>query len=56
MDRMEHIKKLNREKQNRANCEFIRTQIAEKQQRQEKEKAVDTLYYKPHFGPEETLD
>jgi len=56
MDRMEAVKAKNRYDQNQANVEFIRSQIAEKQARQQVEKAVENLYYKPHFGPEETLD
>lgn len=38
------------------NSEFLRRQIAEKNMRKESENAVEGLYYKPHFGPEETLD
>ena len=56
MDRMEFIKQQDRKKQNRVNSEFLRRQIAEKQLRRETENQVEGLYYKPHFGPEETLD
>ena len=56
MDKMEFMKQQDRIKQNRVNSEFLRRQIVEKQLRQENEKNVEGLYYKPHFGPEETLD
>ena len=56
MDRMEAIKQLSKKKQTQANTEFLRSQMAEKARRKEIDHAVETLYYKPHFGPEETLD
>ena len=56
MDRMDRIKAASRHKQNQANVEFIRNQIVEKQARKANENDVERLYYKPHFGPEETLD
>ena len=42
--------------QNEINKEFIKNQIAEKARTKEMTRAVETLYYKPHFGPEETLE
>lgn len=56
MDRMEFLKQQDRQKQNRVNSEYLRKQIAEKQLRKQTEAGVEGLYYKPHFGPEETLD
>ncbi len=56
MDKMDRAKKSNQKKQNKDHVDFIRNQIIEKQQRADAEKVVEKLYYKPHFGPEETLD
>ena len=56
MDRMEFIKHCDKKQQNRVNCDYLRSQIAEKAARKDAEYAVESLYYKPHFGPEETLD
>jgi hypothetical protein len=56
MDRMEYFKQQDRNKQNQANREFLQAQIAEKQMRKTNERDYELLYYKPHFGPEETLD
>ena len=39
-----------------ANKTYLQNQIKEKEQRKEASKAIESLYYKPHFGPEETLD
>ena len=56
MDKMEFLKVQDRKHQNREHSDFLRSQIAEKQKRKVAEQAVEVLYYKPHFGPEETLD
>ena len=56
MDKCNAFAHQNRVNQNRANRDFILNQIAERQRVRSVEKDVDTLYYKPHFGPEETLD
>ncbi len=53
---MEQIKQISRKKQTQANSDFLRNQMAEKARQKEVNRAVETLYYKPHFGPEETLD
>lgn len=56
MDKQNAFAYNNRMRLNKANCDFIRNQMAEKAAVKQAEKEVDTLYYKPHFGPEETLD
>ena len=56
MDRENAFRATNRVKMNMANVDFIRNQIEEKKRVKDAEKQVETLYYKPHFGPEETLD
>lgn len=56
MDREQAFRHVNKVKMNMANVDFIRTQIDDKARVKNAEKQVETLYYKPHFGPEETLD
>jgi hypothetical protein len=41
---------------NQRNADYIREQIRIKEAQKEVEKGVETLYYKPHFGPEETYE
>jgi len=55
MDRMEYLKAQDRIVQNKQHRDFLQNQIVEKAMRREAEAAVEGLYYKPHFGPEETL-
>lgn len=56
MDRFDVQKKNDRRRQNLINMEFIKNQIEEKNRVKDQVRQVESLYYKPHFGPEETLD
>lgn len=53
---LELLKQQDRKRQNNDNFASLKQQIADKSLRKEHEKMIETKYYKPHFGPEETLD
>lgn len=56
MDRLDEQKRNDRKRQNQVHLEFIKNQIEEKARVKNEHRQVESLYYKPHFGPEETLE
>jgi len=51
------IEAANNQKNNmKANQDFIAMQMNQAREQRETQKKIDSQYYKPHFGPEETND
>ena len=56
LDRQQAIRNQHTKTNHARNQDFIRQQILEKAQVRKQIHDVEKLYYKPHFGPEETAD